>query len=688
MKKNLIVKQEGYKECGAACLLSIIKYYNGYIKINKLVELTCTNKEGTTFYNLKKASENIGLEAKGYKFNNKEYTSLDKIKTPSICQIINYNYLHFIVIYSIKKNIIIIMDPACGFKKITKEEFLKEWTGYILTFNKKSEIPIIKEEKYLNKIIKETIIKNKSIVLNIIIISIIFTIFSSIYTIYFQIILDNLIYKTTNILNKITIIFLIILLIKIITNYERNTLLIYLNQKIDCTILIKSFEKILLLPYSYYKNRSTGEIISRINDLAYVKTIISKLILTVFLDFIISLICGITLFFINKTMFLLLLITIMIYIIIFKIFNPILKKYTDINQQNNAKINSQMIELINSYETIKNLNIEYKMKEKIDTLYKNSLQDTVKYDKYINKELFLKDLITYINILIIEYIGFNLISNNVITVGSLITFITLITYFIEPIRNIIDLNKEYHYAKNAIKRANNLFDIESTDLKKRTNYKIEGNILIKNLSYSYNDYNKVLDNININIKKGEKILLLGDSGSGKSTILKILSKYYTPKNNTIYLDNTDINKISIKNLKDNIILISKEEIIMNDTIKNNIKLNRTIESEEFKEVCKITYIDEIIKNTPLGYDMVLEENGQNISGGQKQRIILARSLLKKANIILIDEATNAIDISLERKILQNIFNKYKNKTIIIVSHRKENIDLFDKIINIKQGIIV
>ena len=166
---------------------------------------------------------------------------------------------------------------------------------------------------------------------------------------------------------------------------------------------------------------------------------------------------------------------------------------------------------------------------------------------------------------------------------------------------------------------------------------------------------------------------------------KILSNYYTPRRDSIYIDGTDINDISISNLKDNITTISQEEIIFNDTIKNNIILNRKISDNKFIKICRELCIDEFVKNSPMGYNTKLEENGQNISGGQRQRIILARALLKNSNILLIDEGLNAIDINLERKILKTIFEKYQDKTIIIVSHRLENMDLYKKVINLKDG---
>ncbi len=686
MNKKLVVKQDGYKECGAACLLSIIRYYGGNISINKLLDLTNTSKKGTTFFNLKDTSSKLGLDATGFKIedtNKKE--SLQKINMPSICQIVENNYEHFIVIYKVKKEKILIMDPARGYRTIKNDEFFQIWTGYIMTFVKTTQLPYLSDEKYLNKLIIELLIKNKGIVLNIVILSIIFTIISSIYAMYSGFIIDTITSTNTSQLIIITEIFITTLIIKSISDFSRNKLLIYLNQKLDCTIFLNSIRKIILLPYSYYKNRTTGEIISKLNDLANIKNMLSKIILTVFLDVIVSLTCAIVMMKINIKMFLILVVTILIYILIFLIFRPMIKKYTNINQENNAKINSQMVELINGFETIKNLSLENIMYQNFSELYTKSLHDVYIYDNINNYEFIIKELITYLTLLLTEFIGFYFVLHNTLTIGEIIIFTSLAPYFMSPIRSIIDLSKEYFYAINSLKRANNLLEIKSDDLNTKTTFTLNGNINIKNLSFSYNNYDKVLKGININIAKGDKILILGNSGSGKSTIIKILSKYYTPRRDSIYIDGTDINDISISNLKDNITTISQEEIIFNDTIKNNIILNRKISDNKFIKICRELCIDEFVKNSPMGYNTKLEENGQNISGGQRQRIILARALLKNSNILLIDEGLNAIDINLERKILKTIFEKYQDKTIIIVSHRLENMDLYKKVINLKDG---
>ena len=685
MKKNLIVLQDGVKECGSAVLLSIIRYYNGNISINRLVELTKTTKDGTNFYDMSKACNELGLSAKGYKV--KEKNKIKEIDVPFICQLINKQYAHFVVVYKIKNNSVVLMDPSKGKVVMKINDFFKLWTGYILLIKPNKQLPNYKQVKYLNSVITNVLFNNKSIICNIVSISILFTIFTCVYSFYFQIIIDKVLNTSHNNLIVISSIFLIVVIIKSTLNYFRNELLIYLNQKIDLSIFIYSFKKIILLPYNYYKNKTTGEVISRINDLSHIKNLLSKLIVTVFLDFLICLIGAFILYSIDGKMFFIAVLIIIIYLVILYTFRPFIKKLTNDTQERNANVNSYLVETISGFETVKGLNIESNIIGKMKNKYIKALNSVLIFDKTSNLELFLKDLFSSIGIILIYYIGTKEVMTNNLTIGNLITFNSLLIYFLDPIRNIIDLNKEYYYAKNSLKRVNNLLEIDSEKLK--IDYKsLKGNIEFKNVVFSYNNKDNILNNVSFKIKEGEKVLLLGSSGSGKSTILKLLYRYYNSKRNNIFINDNDLLDYDISQIRNNICYISQNEMLFTDSIKNNIILNREIDEEYLFNICKITYVNEIIKNKFLGYDTILEENGVNISGGQRQRIILARALMKKSNILLIDEGLNEIDINLERKILKNIFNYFKEKTIIIVSHRVDNLDLYDKVIRLENGEIV
>lgn len=548
-------------------------------------------------------------------------------------------------------------------------------------------LPLInnKENKIFGKIIKEVIIKNKGNILFITILSLIITTSTCLASFYSEVVFDKVIDTEINNLIFITLIFFILFIIKNITNFIRNHLLIYLNQKLDISIILNAFSKIILLPYRYYKNKTTAEVLSRINDLSYVKKFISKIIITIFLDTLVFIIAFIIIYTINRKILNIFILTEILYLIIILIFNKTIKKYTIQSQKNIALINSAIVESVSSFETIKGLNIEDNMIYKFSQNYSKALNTNYNLEKLNNTISLLKELITDISLLLINFYSFKLIMTNHLTIGNYMTITMLSNYLIYPIRNIINLTEEYHYVKNSITRANNLFEVEDENIYDDRKLEINGNIKITNLKYTFNNKNYILKNINLFIKDKDRVILLGPSGSGKSTILKILYKYLEVDRKTVYINGYDINDYSLIDIRKNITYISQNEIIYNDTIRNNIILDREVSEIDYLNICHLLHIDDIVKDNILGYDYILEENAINLSGGQRQKIILARSLLKRSNIIMIDEGFSQIDIETEREILQNIFRYFYNKTFIVISHRTENLDLYNRIIKIKGG---
>lgn len=685
MKKNLIVLQDGAKDCGAACLRSIIQYYGGNVTLERLIELTKTTKEGTTFYNLKEASEEIGLATRSYRVDDIE--KIKEINIPFICQITKNNYTHFIVVYKIKDNKLLIMDPSIGKQSIDIFDFNNIWTGNIMLFEKVSTLPLEEDPNITNRLIKEVLKNNKGNIIFVMILSLISTILSCLVSLYSQIIFDKIIDTELNNLIIVTLTFSILYIIKNITNYIRNHILIYISQKLDINILLNTFTKVVLLPYNYYKNRRSSEVLSKINDLSYIKNFISKIIVTTFLDFLLLMVATITIYYKIKEVLIIFIITQILYILIVLVFNNYIKNITIKRQEATAILNNTIIESVSTFETIKGLNIEDNIIYKFSKDYSSLLNITFDIDKLNNLLTFLKEMIINICLITVDYYIFKNIMNGISTTGDYLTITILSSYLIYPISNIMDLSYEYHYIKNSIKRANTFFEVEEEKIHDKRKLIVNGNIKITNLKYTFNNKYYVLNDINLFIKNNDRVLILGSSGSGKSTILKLLYKYLEADRKTIYINGYDINDYSLSDIRESITYVSQNELLFNDTIRNNIILGREVSEIDYLNICKILHIDDIVKDSIQGYDYVLEENGINLSGGQRQRIILARSLLKNSNIIMIDEGFNQIDITLEREILQDIFTYYHNKTFIIVSHRKENSDLYNRIIKIKNGVV-
>lgn len=678
MRKNYIVMQEDKNDCGASCLLSIIRFYGGDASKERIVEQLKTTKDGTNFYSLKNAAYKYGLTAKAFVVEDIE--KIKKINSPFIAQVKKEAGMHFVVVYHIEDNKVTLMDPTIGKVKMDLFEFSSMWTGYIMIFEKVFNTPLYIRNKSLNNIIISSLFKNKSIIVSLIILSIIFTILSVVSSMYAQIIFDKVI--DTNITNIILVsgVFSVLYIVKNITNYIRNYIIIYFNQKLDISIIEDSFKRVILLPYYYYKNKNTGEVLSRINDLVNIKNFITKVIVTCFLDIFTFIISLIIIYMINKNIIFISLVICFIYVVILFIFNPFIKSITKYVQEGNARVNSNIIECISSFETVKGLHIEDNILRKFSNVYSNYLNRVYNSEKISNNMLFMREIIMDLGILFINYLSIRYIKDSIITRGQYLTIMLLSSYLIYPFRNIISMIPEYHLVKGSIHRFNNLLEVE-IDKYEDKRLVVNGNIRVNNLTYSYNNKNNILDSISFDIKDKEKVLVLGPSGCGKSTIMKILYKYYKVDRDMIYIDNEDINDYNLSDIRDNFTYISQNEMLYTDTIQNNILLGRNIDYKLFLSICKIFYIDDIIKDNVMGYDYMLLENGVNISGGERERIILGRSFLKDSKVVIIDEGLNQIDINLERKILKNMFYYFYDKTIIIISHRKENMDLYDKVIS-------
>lgn len=660
----------------------IINFYGGNLPIDQIRDLTKTDKNGTTAFHIIEACKSIGFNAEGIK-SSLEQLNKENLILPCIAHVvIDGKYKHFVVIYKIdfKNKKIIIADPSCSIKKITFSEFQKMWSGVLITLYPLKKLPLTQNISFIDFLLK--IIKlHKTFVFNIIMLSIFITIFSVISSFYMKNILDAINY------NNLTIIFIFFLFInifKILSDFFRNKLLIYLNQKIDLLLTLDTYKKIISLPYNYYHTRTTGDIISRVNDLSIIRNMITKVSLSLFIDLPLALVTFIIFYIINTKLFFISLIIVFIYLLLM-----IFSKNRIINNINTIQVNksetmSYMIETINGFETVKSVGNETQIIDKFEKKYVKFLKNIFKFDNYNNTISILKDLVNAVGYLTIIYVGAKMVTLGNLTFGDLLVFVNLLNYFLEPIKNIIDLNSEIKEAKNSLRRILELFKNEN---KKQTfidNVKVK-EISFNNLSYSYDYKEKQLKNINLKLKK-QKILILGKSGSGKSTLFKLLMRYYEIPRNQITINGYDINDYKDDVIKQNFSYISQNEILYTDSIYNNLKIDKNITEEQIIEISKKCFIDEFLND--LGLNMLIEENGYNLSGGQRQRIILARALLKNFEVLIIDEGLSQMDINLERKILKNLFKMYENKMIIVISHRLDNMDLYDRVIELKNGEIV
>ena len=689
IKKFECVYQDNSKDCAVASLLTIIRTYGGNVSKEYLRILTNTDKNGANAYYLIEAAKLIGFDTRAL---NGDVLELENKMLPCIAHvIIDSKYKHFVVIHKITNKYLIIADPSKGILKMSIDEFKSISTNNFFIFIPNKKIPYIKNDKtFVNNILKY-FFENKRILISILFFSSIYTLFNIIISYGFQFIIEDSI-NVNSIHNLYFIVFflLVFIFLKYITDFVRLKLFNYINYKLDFILTKDVFKHLLSLPYEYYKTRTTGDVLSRINDLSHIRDTFSNIFVYLFVDGILVIFILFTLLRINVYLSISSIIIIILYLLIIKMFSYPLNVSVKNNKEMLSKVNNSFIETLQNINTIKSLRLENQFMDKNNDLYVKYLERCHAFSEILNIQTLFKNIINNLGSIMVLFLGGLLVLKKKMSLTELITYNSLIVYFLQPIKNIIDSDIKVKDAKEAINRIIELYSIEKEKIEmdeKYTNKEIKGNIKFINLDYSYNGRNKVLSNINLEIKSGEKVLICGCSGGGKSTLAKILMKFLNVENDKVILDDKDINNYNISEIRRDVCYVSQNESLITDTIYNNIVLDRNIDYDVFLSICKKLDIDKIAKRNLNGYNMLLEENGFNLSGGERQKIIMARSLLKLSSIYIFDESLNQVDIESERNILNKIFKLYKEKTIIMISHRFNNNDLFDRVYNIEGGIL-
>ena len=665
MNKRLIVKQQDIRDCGICCLESIIKYYNGYIPLERLRLDTKTGTNGTTALNLIKTAQKYGFNALG----RKDLTlDSEELLLPAIAHTITPKGLnHFVVIYKKDSKYVSIMDPAKGYIKLSREEFQNNWTNIILIFKPFKQIPLYKIKNNLKELFIKIIIQEQSLIRQIIISSIILTILSIIISYYFKIVITSIETNYINTTYFIIGIFLILHIFKLYFTHFRNTLAIYLNKNIDISIIPDFISHIFNLPLNVINSRTSGEILTRIRELSNIKELFSEIFITIILDLILCLSCSYLLYNINSKLFFILCIISIFYIITGLSLNPTIISSINDNIDLETEFNSSLSEEISSLESIKNLNLTSLKIDDLTNSYVNYQESSFTYYQRLNMIEIVKKSINEIGLFIITSYGVYLIYQNQLNILSLITFNTLLTYFIEPISNTLNLLPRFNFIKLSIIKIGEFLNLSPEKLGHQESL-IPGDIQFKNITYSYDNFHQILQNITLNIKQNSHNIIVGSTGSGKTTLMKMLNLNISDYKGKITINDINIKDYSLKTLRNSIIYISQREKLFTDTILNNLTLYQDISPFELKNVLNITKVNEIIDKKALRLESIIYNEGYNLSGGERQRLILARSLLKHPQILIMDESLSEVDKKTETEILKSLDKYLPNTTIIYISH--------------------
>lgn len=702
--KYYCIKQHDITDCGAACLATISRQ-NGYkISITKIREVAGTDKQGTNAYGVIKAAEQLGFSAKGVKGNKEAFFS--EFPLPCIAHVIvEGSLLHYVVIHKITKKQVVIADPGVGIVKLTPEEFFGEvhqegkppkyqWSGVLILLVRSESFQKGDETKGLFQRFFHLLLPQKKLLFHIFAASLLYTVLGILGAFYFKELIDSVLPDgLSKTLMTLSVGVILLNVFKVALGAFRSHLLLYLSQKLDIALLLGYYRHVIELPMNFFGTRKVGEIISRFNDAGKVRDAISGATLTIMIDTIMALAGAIILYLQSGKLFALTLVVVVLYMVTVACFHKWYEKLNRKQMEDNAQLTSYMVESLNGIQTVKAYNAERTASRETEIKFVKLLKSVFNLSWVSNLQNSLKAFIELIGGIVILWVGGVSVIGGEMTVGALITFYSLLAYFLDPVKNLIDLQPQMQTAVVAADRLGEILDLEAEKTEKEHRKlapdSLAGDIEIKNLNFRYGTRQPVLLDINIRIEKGQKIAFVGESGSGKTTLSKLLLHLYTAESGDILINGNHIEDIKLECLREKIAYIPQETFLFSGSIFENLTLGMEgATMDDIIEASKMAQAHDFINELPLRYETRLEENGANLSGGQRQRLAIARAMLKKPDILILDEATSNLDSITERALDRTIHEFSKDMTTIFIAHRLSTIKNCDAIYVMEKGRVI
>lgn len=483
----------------------------------------------------------------------------------------------------------------------------------------------------------------------------------------------------------LSILMLLLVIISVsISKIKRDKLIIVLD-KVSNDMKVAIFKKLQYLPNYYFDTKSHGKIYTRASNYPdEVSYIICYVILQGILDVINLIFVLIFMLSINIKLSLISIILTVILISIFSFVGPIRRKLQHIVNDKNSNINAYLSESINGIRITQSFNRETKNESILKKLEQERIS-AVKNTLFVgNLSWSLSSIFNLLSMALIYYIGLRYMYP-AISIGSIIAIDSYSSRFWEPIEYLMTSYSDLMDAGTYLERIFELLDEEITikDSPKSKNIVIKGAVEFKNVTFSYDGKNDVLTNLNLIIKPGQKVGLVGETGCGKSTILSLVSRFYDINSGEILIDGVNIKDIKLECLRNNINMMLQDNFLFARSVYDNLVLDKKIELKKVIKICKMLDIHDMIMSLENGYDTVLLNNGSSLSNGERQLLCIARIMLQNPKILILDEATSNIDIKTEKKIERAIELVTKNRTTIMVAHRISTIKNCDKIVLIK-----
>lgn len=682
-KKLPVIYQSEAAECGLACIAMIAGYHGYKVSLPLLRQKFDTSLRGMTFKSIMYVSARLNLSARALKV---PLEIIGDIKLPAI---IHWNLNHFVVLKKVSKKRVIIHDPSRGFVALSKDEFSNSYTGVALEIQPTSEFEMKKETAKLKiSDFWSKITGLKRGLLQLLILSLFLQFILLVSPMFLQIVMDEVLSKANfNLLTVLALGFGALVLINAATELLRSYVSISLGAHISFQIASNVYSHLLHLPMAYFEKRHMGDLVSRFNSLQPIKRLLTDGIINVFVDGLMA-ITTLIMMLIYSPLLCLVSISAWTCYFAFRImlFNK-LRSTEEVAILESSKENSLFMESLRGLTTLKLFGGE----DDRHRLWQNTHAGVVNSGANVAKlkGLFTASTIAFngLELILIIFIAAQMVMAGEFTIGMIFAYQAYRASFSSKASSLVEQAIEFRMLSLHLER---LSDIVVTESEKNTDEAsdeelIKGNIQLKNIFYSYSkESSPVLYGINLDIRSGENVAIVGPTGCGKSTLFKVLTSLIEPTFGEIFIDGKKLNKNSYHNYRKKIGVVMQDDALLSGTIAENISFfDADINEEKYLHAAELACIKDEITQFPMQFESMIGDMGSALSGGQRQRLSIARALYRNPKILFMDEGTSHLDVLTEEKVNDAINSL--GITCVIIAHRPETILAADRIFSMHMG---
>lgn len=687
------IPQQSEEDCGAACLASVAQHYKLSLSLRQVRELVGTGHQGTSLWGLQQGAEQLGFNGRAVKAAPDVINRLTEVPLPTI---IHWQGNHWVVLYGRKGRQYIVVDPAVGVRRLSPEELTEGWQDFVLLLLEPDPTRMTQTSATPRPLwgkLGKRLAAYRGLLAQAFILNLFVGLLSLTAPILTQILTDDVLVRGDRpLLNTVAIAVIAMTLVSQGLGLLQSNLITHFIQRLELGLALEFCHRILRLPLAYYEKHRSGEVISRLQDVQYLNQITSQLFVTLPSQAFIALASLALMLTYNLKLTAVAVLVGIAMTLSVVIFQPSLQRQTQRSLVMDTENQGVLVETFKGILTLKTLTATQYFWEELQGRLSRLANLNLRTGQIGVVNGAFSGTVSAVGGLTLLWFGGTLVINpdTNFTIGQLLAFKGLTDNFFQLMVTLVGVVDEFTRARASIERLHEVTELapeESPDrAKPLVGLSPATTITCQALSFDYPGAPNLIDNLSITIPGGQTTALIGASGCGKSTLVKLIAGLYPAASGNIRLDRYNLSDLALDSLRSQVVLVAQDPHFWSRSIVDNFRIaNPNVSFADIVEACQITGADEFISKLPNTYQTVLGEFATNLSGGQRQRLAIARALITKPPVLILDESTSALDPAGEAQVLQQVLTHRQGRTTLLISHRPSVIERADWIVMLDRG---